>query len=111
MHGGLAGFGTLLQSPFCYVPHDALIPGALTLGDLDDVAAALAPTPLRLEGLVDSLNREVSADAMAKTLEPVRAAYRSANAETRLELRAGGSSSRLTARWLLEELREDRRTN
>jgi hypothetical protein len=109
VRGGLIGYDSLLQSPFCYVPHDALIPGALTLGDLGDVAAALAPTPLRLEGLVDGLNREVSADSMAKALEPVRAAYRSSNAEARLDLRAGGISSRLTAQWLLQALSEDRR--
>ena len=55
VRGGLTGFESLLQSPFFYVPHDALIPGALTAGDLCDVAAALAPRPLRMEGLVDGL--------------------------------------------------------
>ncbi len=59
--GGLKGFASLLESPFCYVPHDTIVPGALTLGDLDDVAAALAPRPLRLEGRVDGLNRRVEA--------------------------------------------------
>src|SRR5262249_33191361 len=43
--GGLASFRSLLDSPFCYVPHDAIIPGALTAGDMNDVAAALAPRP------------------------------------------------------------------
>src|SRR5262249_41682017 len=28
--GGLAGYDTLLHSPFCYVPHDAVVPGAVT---------------------------------------------------------------------------------
>ena len=28
--GGLAGYQSVLQSPFLYVPHDALVPGALT---------------------------------------------------------------------------------
>ena len=61
VRGGLTGYHSLLQSPFCYVPHDVVVPGALTAGDLCDVAAALAPRPLRLEGLVDGLNREVPA--------------------------------------------------
>jgi len=57
--GGLKGFASLLESPFCYVPHDVIVPGALTVGDLDGVAAALAPRPVRLEGRVDGLNRQV----------------------------------------------------
>jgi dienelactone hydrolase len=61
--GGLKGYASLLESPFCYVPHDAVVPGALTVGDLDDVAAALAPRPVRLEGRVDGLNRRVEAGA------------------------------------------------
>ena len=56
----ITGFESLLQSPFYYVPHDALIPGALTAGDLCDVAAALAPRPLRMEGLDDGLDRVVA---------------------------------------------------
>src|SRR5262249_37160640 len=59
VQGGLVGYHTLLHSPFCYVPHDVIVPGALTAGDLSDVAAALAPRALRLTGLVDGLNRRV----------------------------------------------------
>lgn len=54
--GTLAGYRAVLRDRYCYVPHDALVPGALTLGDLDEVAAALAPQPLRLEALVDGRN-------------------------------------------------------
>ena len=59
VRGGLIGYDSLLQGPFCYVPHDVLIPGALTMGDLGDVATALAPRSLRIEGMVDGVNREV----------------------------------------------------
>ncbi len=55
--GGLTGYQALLQCPFCYVPHDCIVPAALTAGDLCDVAAALAPRPLWLQGLVDGINR------------------------------------------------------
>ena len=41
--GGLAGYASVLKSPFCHVPHDAVVPGALTLGDLGTVAAVVAP--------------------------------------------------------------------
>ena len=68
VRGGLTGYESLLQSPFFYVPHDALVPGALTAGDLCDLAAALAPRPLRVEGLVDGLNRKASGVALAKAV-------------------------------------------
>ncbi|HEX5272284.1 MAG TPA: acetylxylan esterase [Gemmataceae bacterium] len=64
VRGGLDGYRSVLRSPFVYVPHDIIVPGALTAGDLGDVAAALAPRPLRQEGLVDGQNRRV------KTEEP-----------------------------------------
>lgn len=57
--GGLVSYNSVLKSSFCYLPHDAVIPGALTVGDLPDLAAALAPRPLSLSGLVDGLNRRV----------------------------------------------------
>jgi dienelactone hydrolase len=107
VRGGLIGYDSLLQGPFGYVPHDALIPGALTMGDLGDVAAALAPRALRIQGPVDGLNREVAADSLSAALGPARAAYRSSNAESRLVLGAGGIAGRSTAHWLLQELRRD----
>ena len=72
VRGGLTGFESLLQGQFFYVPHDALIPGALTAGDLCDVAASLAPRPLRMEGLVDGLDRAVEAVEMARVMEPAQ---------------------------------------
>lgn len=60
VRGGLASFGSVLVSPFVYVPLDAIVPGALPAGDLGGVATALAPRPLRQEALVDGLNRRVS---------------------------------------------------
>src|SRR5262249_22143587 len=58
--GGLSDYASALEGPFCYLPHDAVVPGVLATGDLCDVAAALAPRPVCLEGLVDGLNRAVS---------------------------------------------------
>jgi hypothetical protein len=86
------------------VPHDALVPGALTAGDLCDVAAALAPRPLRLEGLVDGQNREVPADVLAQA--PVLAAYRALGAEPRFQLERS-EGMRSAARWILQQLKAD----
>jgi dienelactone hydrolase len=104
VRGGLDGFQSVLKGQFVYVPHDVIVPGALTAGDLCDVAAALAPRPVRLEGLVDGVNRRVSGESLAKTYEPAKAAYRSANAGEKLQLAADPSSDAAAAKWLLDNL-------
>jgi hypothetical protein len=104
VRGGLTCYRALLDSQFVYVPHDVIVPGALTAGDLYDVAAALAPRPLRLEALVDGLNRRVKADALAKTYDPAKAAYRSAKAQGKLQLADEPSSGAAAAKWILDNL-------
>jgi hypothetical protein len=101
---GLTGFASLLQGQFYYVPHDALIPGALTAGDLCDVAASLAPGPLRMAGLVDGLIRAVEAVETARVMEPVRLAYRALDAGTCLQLGEGDAVIPPAAGWLLGRL-------
>jgi hypothetical protein len=107
VRGGLSGYASLLADPFCYVPHDALVPAALTAGDLCDVAAALAPRPLRMEGLVDGHNREVAPEQARGVFEPSRAAYRSQGADSRLLLAGSEGSGEPAARWLLRQLQGD----
>jgi cephalosporin-C deacetylase-like acetyl esterase len=105
VHGGLTGFQSILNSPFCYVPHDIIVPGALTAGDLCDVAAALAPRPLRLEALVDGLNRKAIGNVLEKTLEPAKMAYRGAKAAEQFAIIANRSSDDAIAGWLLARLK------
>jgi dienelactone hydrolase len=62
--GGLVSFRSVLQNPFLHLPHDAIVPGALTIGDLPDLVAALSPRPVLVAGLVDGLNRRVAAEAV-----------------------------------------------
>jgi hypothetical protein len=64
VRGALAGFRSVLEGPLALIPHDAVLPGVLTTGDLSDVAAALAPRPVRLEGLVDGSNRRLGERAV-----------------------------------------------
>jgi hypothetical protein len=103
--GGLTGYDALLHSPFCYVPHDAVVPGALIAGDLCDVAAALAPRPLRLAGLVDGRNRRVPADGLAGIFAPTRAAYDAAGVRERFVIEAEGDDA---SRWLRTHLPRNR---
>jgi dienelactone hydrolase len=100
--GGLVGYQSLLRSYFCYVPHDAVLPGALTAGDLSDMAAMLAPRPLRLEGLVDGLNRKVGSEALAQAFEGARTAYR--GWKDRFIVQTEVTESGQVAAWLLTQL-------
>ena len=105
---GLVGYASMLSSHFSYLPHADVVPGALTAGDLCDVAAALAPRPLRLEGLVSARNIPVPEAELRRCLEPAVAAY--AGHAGRLALSPGPlASSRYptddVAAWLAAALK------
>jgi len=80
-----------------------VVPGALTAGDLCDVAAALAPRPLRMEKLVDGLNRRIPIEKTRRTYQPAIQSYRRAKAERQLVF--GDASS--PVEFLLAEQSED----
>ena len=101
--GGLISFASVLQSPFCYLPHDVIIPGILTVGDLCDLTAALAPRPVRLESLVDGLNRRAPLEAVGNEYEPARKAYARAAASGNFVL-GDQSDDSAVARWLLKSV-------
>lgn len=102
VRGGLVGFDSVLESQFCWLPHDVIVPGALTAGDLCDVAAALAPRAVRIENAVNGLNRAVAKDELAKAYESARTAYRQLGVETQLELSPSTAS---VAEWLAARIR------
>jgi dienelactone hydrolase len=98
--GTLASYLSVLENAYCYVPHDAIVPGALTAGDLCDAAAALAPCPLRLEGLVDGRNCRVPDIDVRRRFEPAVQAYLAA--EGTMTVRSEPESD--IAAWLLRSL-------
>jgi hypothetical protein len=73
------------------------VPGALTAGDLCDVAAALSPRPLRLEALVDGRNCRLSDTELERCFEPALHTYRDAHGA--MMISAEPSSD--IAAWLL----------
>jgi hypothetical protein len=75
----------------------------LTVGDLCDVTAALAPRPVRLEGLVDGLNRRAPLDAVESEYKTAREAYARAMASGKFIV-ADPSDDSAVARWLLNNL-------
>jgi dienelactone hydrolase len=58
---GLASFQTLFDHWALRVPSDATLPG-LPEGDVAELAAAIRPRPVRIEGCVDALNRELGGE-------------------------------------------------
>jgi cephalosporin-C deacetylase-like acetyl esterase len=101
--GGLAGYRSALASHLVLIPHDAVVPGVLTIGDLCDVAEALAPQPVRLEGLVDGWNRRLTEAQVREVYHHALDAYRSRGVPEALSLRVEPASP---APWLLARLIE-----
>lgn len=103
--GGLATYLDVLPHYQVYIPHDAMVPGALTCGDWCDVAAALAPRPLRMQHMVDGLNRPIQVQRLNSLYEPAAARYCATAAADRLQLLGAGEAEAAgLARWLAEVL-------
>lgn len=103
VRGGLSDFYSVLETPLMYIPHDAVVPGVLTTGDLSDLAATLAPRPLWLDGLVDGMNREVPHEALTKRYQSTLAGYKAARCLERFHL--GAEVKESVARWLTASLK------
>jgi len=98
--GTFTSFLSLLNDVFCYAPHDAIIPGALNAGDLPHITTALAPTPIRLENLVDGRNVIALTEHIYQTYAPTQAAY--AKTPENLSMDPNGNSDTVT--WLINQL-------
>jgi dienelactone hydrolase len=100
VHGGLAGFEAVLSKHLALLPRDAVVPGALSAGDLCDVVAALAPRRVRLEGLVDGWNRTLAELDLASAYQPATSSYDAANADAQFSLSTERTSC---IQWLTAE--------
>jgi len=102
--GTIAGYQSVLRNRFCYIPYDVIVPGALTAGDLCDIAAALAPRPLRLEALVDGRNCPMSIQEVQNIFESTSRAYH----ETASKLHLIQDLRNDLAGWLGKFLKDDK---
>lgn len=103
--GGLVAFQSALGSPFLYLPHDVVIPGALTAGDITALAVGLAPRPLALVGLVDGLNRLADQKALDETYARTQKIYEAVNAPARFVV-AEAENGPVPVSWILAALKE-----
>jgi dienelactone hydrolase len=104
IHGGLVSYRSLLESPFLYVPHDVVEPGFLARMDLDELARRFAPRALKMEGLIDGLNRTVAGATLEQTYTRASAAYRATS--SRLQLSPQRSTDAEIATWLIAASRQ-----
>jgi dienelactone hydrolase len=98
--GGLSDFRSVLQSPFCYLPHDVIVPGVLTCGDNPDFAAKLAPRPLLIWKPVDGQNRLLGENRLKEVFAPTRQAY----AKSPSALTITNDPKLNLADWFIEQL-------
>ncbi len=104
VHGGLMSYAALLEQPFVYQPSDSMIRGLLKIADLPDIAAALAPRPLRMEELVDGCNRQVSRNQAENTYHLARAVYAQSEKPDLLSIEIEKTSVDKISNWFLSYL-------
>jgi cephalosporin-C deacetylase-like acetyl esterase len=102
---GLVTYQSVLESRFIYMPYDAVVPGPLTVGDLCDVAPALAPRPLRIETPVDALNRRVSAETLKNAHEKTIWNYSLDDGRLAHNLVLLAEPKADSAKWLIDALK------
>ncbi len=75
VQGGVASLESVLAKHLVLIPHDAVVPGALAIGDVADVISALAPRRVRLEEMVDGWNRTLSTPDLANAFQSAATDY------------------------------------
>jgi cephalosporin-C deacetylase-like acetyl esterase len=98
---GLVSYSSILEDQFAYVPNDIIVPGILEVGDVADIAAALAPRPLLIENSVDGRNRVVKDASLRDRLALVFQSY--SESPTHLRIRSEPRDPNLV-RWLAQQL-------
>jgi dienelactone hydrolase len=98
--GGVADWSSALASPFVYLPHDVVVPGALACGDAADLAGALAPLPLRVSRLADACGRRADGAARERFGEIAGAAYGALGRADALTFAPEVESAAAFAGWL-----------
>lgn len=100
--GGLAGYLTLLEDAFTYTPFDVIVHGILKVGDIADIASAIAPRPQLHQAAVNGRNIPLGDGELQHLMNPALQSYRDANARDRLSISAERSN---VASWLIAQLK------
>jgi hypothetical protein len=88
LEGMVVSWGSVVRTPQSQGQLANVVPGALRVYDLPDLAAAVAPRPLRIRAAVDAAGKPVSQAELEEAYAAARAAYKAAGAEKNLVLEA-----------------------
>ena len=86
--GGLVSWSGVVKTPVTLNQLSNVVPGALKVYDLPDLAAMIAPRPLTIRNAVDATGKPVTQAELEETYAGARAAYKAAGAEDKLVLEA-----------------------
>jgi cephalosporin-C deacetylase-like acetyl esterase len=100
--GAVHSFQSVFDSPVCRIPPDAIVPGLLTVADVPDLVAALAPRPIRLTTTVDAHNRLVSRTQILNAWKSMPGSDVLHHADVIAS--DGALDATATARWLADKL-------
>jgi hypothetical protein len=89
IEGSVLSWGEVVRTPLGVNQLTNVVPGALKLYDLPELAALTAPRPLAVVRPVDPTGAEVTQEALEKEYASGIAAYRHGGAARQLSLRAG----------------------
>jgi cephalosporin-C deacetylase-like acetyl esterase len=85
----LLSWSSVVQTPITYNQLTNVVPGALKVYDLPDLAATLAPRPLTIRAAVDAAGRPVALAELTRAYAGCRGAYARADARKNLTFLAG----------------------
>jgi cephalosporin-C deacetylase-like acetyl esterase len=94
LDGALASWSSVVKTPISHNQLTNVVPAALAVYDLPDLAAAVAPRPLTIRKPVDPTGRPLAAAASDEVYRAARAAYSQAGAEKQLVIDYSPASSR-----------------
>jgi dienelactone hydrolase len=88
-YGTPASWDDVARRPVTRYPLASIVPNALTVYDLPDLAAAIAPRPLTIRAAVDPDGRPCSSERLETLYAAARAVYASLNAAQAFKIEAG----------------------
>lgn len=88
VEGGILSWSAVVRARISQNQLSNVVPGALALYDLPDLAALIAPRRLTIKSPVDPSGRPVSQAELEEAYASARAAYKAAGAESNLVLQA-----------------------
>jgi pimeloyl-ACP methyl ester carboxylesterase len=86
----LVSWSNVAHTPISKDQLSSVVPGVLAIYDLPDVAAMLAPRPLRLRGTVDAAGRSVALTELARVYQGCRERYAAIGAGKQLRFEQDG---------------------